>query len=31
MNRLRGKLNVDNSNKTDYIQTLWGIGYKMEK
>ena len=31
MNRLRGKLNIDNSNKMDYIQTLWGIGYKMEK
>ena len=27
----RGKLNIDNSNKMDYIQTLWGIGYKMEK
>lgn len=30
MNRLRNKLS-DGSKKENYIKTLWGIGYKMEK
>ncbi len=30
MNRLRNKLSAD-TEKNDYIKTLWGIGYKMEE
>lgn len=30
INRLRTKLSPD-GNKNNYIKTLWGIGYKMEK
>ena len=30
MNRLRNKLSA-NTEKNDYIKTLWGIGYKMEE
>ncbi len=30
INRLRNKLS-DGTDKSDYIKTLWGIGYKMEE
>lgn len=30
MNRLRGKLRTEKED-TEYIKTLWGIGYKMEE
>lgn len=30
INRLRNKLS-DGTGKNNYIKTLWGIGYKMEK
>lgn len=30
MNRLRNKLKKASNGETEYIKTLWGIGYKME-
>lgn len=30
MNRLRNKLKIDHEDNTEYIKTLWGIGYKIE-